>query len=208
MHQRDTFSFTPHIPGGLTTPEQLRQIAAAAEKYGTTLKFTSNGITLMGLALADREAVAAELGSVPESFTAKAVRGITVCTGKPNCPRAQQDSTALGLLLDRKFFGRNTPGKVRIGISACPNCCAEVFVKDIGLFGTAQGFTVVAGGNSGRQARAGRIIASGVPAERIPSVIRLLLDYYRQYAKDKERLGDTLDRAGWDELIAAVTKES
>ncbi|SDF60577.1 hypothetical protein [Sporolituus thermophilus] len=133
LNKRVKFPVTPHIPGGLTTPEQLRQIAAVAEKYGGRLKIVGNGITIMGLSLADGEKALAELGCKPESFIAKSVRAVAMCPGKPDCPMAQQDSTALGLALDSEFFGQQAPGKVRIGVSGCPNCCAEVFVKDIGV---------------------------------------------------------------------------
>jgi len=145
LNKRVKFPVTPHIPGGLVTPETLRRIASAAEKYGGTLKIIGSGITIMGLNLADGEAVLAELGVSPESFIGKSVRSVAICPGKPHCPMAQQDSAALGLLLDKEFFGQGTPAKVRLGVSGCPNCCAESFVKDIGMFATAQGFTLAAG---------------------------------------------------------------
>lgn len=198
LNKRVKFPVTPHIPGGLVTPELLHSIAEAAQSYGGTLKIAGNSITIMGLNLADGEKVLAALGCKGESFIAKAVRGVTFCPGKPNCPMAQQDSTALGLALDEEFFGQEMPGKVRIGVSGCPNCCAEVFVKDIGMYGTAKGYQLVIGGNSGRNAQIAKVIAENLPAEKIPSAVRLILDYYRQKGKNKERLGQTLERLGWD----------
>jgi NAD(P)H-nitrite reductase large subunit len=207
LNKRVKFPVTPHFPGGLATPEQLRQLAAVAEKYGGELKIIGGGITIMGLSLADGEAALAELGISPESFVAKAVRSVAMCPGKPHCPLAQQDSTALGLALDKDFFGQAAPAKVRLGASGCPNCCAEIFVKDIGMFGTARGFTLVVGGNAGRKARIGRIVAVGVPFDCIRKMVGSVLDFYRKHGEDKERLGDTLDRAGWDDFITAVVPE-
>lgn len=204
INKRIKFPVTPHIPGGMTTPEELRRIADIAEKYGGTLKIVGGSITMLGLNLADGEKALAELGAKPESFIAKSVRAVGICPGRPHCPMAQQDGTSLGLALDEEFFGQDTPGKLRMAISSCPNCCAEVFVRDIGLFGIKQGFTLVLGGNAGRQAQVGRVAAVGVPAASIQPLIRDILQYYRRHGREKERLGDTLARTGWDEFISAV----
>lgn len=204
LGKRVKFPVSPHIPGGLASPDQLRQLAAVADKYGGTVKIIGGGITIMGLSLADGEAALAELGVQGESFIAQAVRSVAICPGKPHCPMARQDSSALGLELDHLYYGRATPGKVRLGVSGCPNCCAEVFVKDIGLFATAEGYTLVVGGNAGRQARVGRVIAEGLPADRVPAVVGAILDYYSRHGRTKERLGDTLDRVGWEKFIATI----
>lgn len=202
LNKRVKFPVTPHIPGGLTTPEQLRQLADTAEKFGGTLKIVGSSITIMGLNLADGEKALAELGAKPESFIAKSVRPVNMCPGKPHCPMAQQDSTGLGLSLDDEFFGQETPAKIRIGVSGCPNCCAEVFVKDIGLYGTAKGFVIAVGGNSGRKAQIAQVVAEGVPSDKISAIINSILEYFREHGQAKERLGQAIDRLGWDEFKA------
>lgn len=200
LNKRIKFPVTPHIPGGLTTSKQLRQIADIADQYGGSLKIVGNAITIMGITLADGEKVIAELGCKGESFIAKAVRSVSFCPGKPNCPRALQDSSSLGLELDEEFFGEELPGKLRIAVSGCPNCCVEPLVKDIGMYGTAQGYTLAVGGSSGLKAQIARVVAEKIPAEEIAPIIRSILAYYRKQGKSKERLGQTIDRLGWDEF--------
>lgn len=207
LNKRVKFPVTPHIAGGLATPDQLRQLADAAEEFGGTLKIVGNSITIMGLSLADGEKVLTKLGQKPESFIAKSVRAVNMCPGKPHCPMAQQDSTELGLQLDDEFFGQETPAKVRIGVSGCPNCCAEVFVKDIGLYGTAKGYLMAVGGNPGRKAQIAQVVAQGIPSEAVAPIIRDILEYFRKHGQTKERLGQMLDRLGWDEFKAAVIPE-
>jgi NAD(P)H-nitrite reductase large subunit len=201
---RATLPVTPHLPGGYATPEQLHNIAAAAAKYGGTLKITTGSIAILGLTPADGQKVLDELALAPESFSARSVRAVAMCPGNPYCPMAKQDGTGLGLALDQKFFGQPLPAKLRMGVSACPNCCAEVFVKDIGVYGTPAGYVLVIGGNSGRNAEAGRIIAEQLPAAQVISIIENILNYYRQFGEPKERLGQMLDRIGWDDFIASV----
>lgn len=198
LNKRIKFPVTPHIPGGLTTANQLRQIADMADQYGGSLKIVGNTITIIGISIADGEKVIAELGCKPESFIAKAVRSVSFCPGKPNCPRALQDSSQLGMKLDEEFFGYELPGKLRIAVSGCPNCCVEPLVKDIGMYGTAKGYTLGVGGSSGLQAQVAKIIAEKIPAEEISSIVSSILNYYKEHGKSKERLGQTIERLGWD----------
>lgn len=207
LNKRVKFPVTPHIPGGLATPDQLRQLAEIADKYGGTLKIVGSSITIMGLNLVDGEKALAELGTTPESFIAKSVRAVNMCPGKPHCPMAQQESTELGLQLDDEFFGHETPAKVRIGVSGCPNCCAEIFVKDIGLYGTAKGYVMAVGGNPGRKAQIAKVVADGIPNDEITPIIRSILEYFKQNGQAKERIGQTIERLGWAEFKSAAIPE-
>jgi len=204
LNKRIKFPVTPHIPGGLTTSKQLRQIADIADQYGGSLKIVGNAITIIGLTLADGEKAITELGCQGESFIAKAVRSVSFCPGKPNCPRALQDSTPLGLALDNEFFAQELPGKLRIGVSGCPNCCAEPLVKDIGMYGTNKGYVLAVGGSSGLKAQVAKVIAKNVPSEEISPIIQSILSYYRKHGQSKERLGETIDRMGWSEFIKDI----
>lgn len=195
-----TFVVVPHIPGGMATPDQLRNIAALAEKYNGILKVANSSIKIIGLSVTNREVILNELDLLGLAHC-NSILAFAVCLGKTYCRKAQQDSQALGLLLGRKLQDIATPRKVKIGISGCHNCCTDIFVKDIGMFGTAQGYTLVAGGNSGRRPRAGRILASGIVPEDVSSIIMKIFMYYQQCANEKERIGDMLDRVGWDDCI-------
>ncbi len=199
-----TLPLAPRLPGGLATPAMLHQLADVAERYGGTIKIAGNSIVILGLNFEDRALALAELGLDNQSLSAKAVRGVAICAGKPHCPRAVQDSTALGLALDTQFYGTELPGKLRMGVSGCPNCCAEVFVKDIGLYGVAAGYTVIVGGNSGRKAQAGRIVAEKVPADKVIPLIEKIIDYYRTFGLPGERLGYTIDRLGFEDFTAYI----
>ena len=195
------FSFIPHLPGGIVTPEMLRKIAAVAEKYQGRLRIAGNSVIIAGLTLADSEQVAAELGVPGESHIASSVRAVTFCPGKPDCARGLAESSRLGLELDEEFWRQEVPAKLRIGVSGCPNCCAEVFVKDIGLYATAKGYRLIVGGNSGHKAQIGRIVAENLAHEKVAPAIRLVLDFYRKNGENRERLGQTINRVGWEVFL-------
>ena len=203
-HQRTTLPLVPRLPGGLVTPVMLRHLADIAEKYTGVIKVASNSIVILGLNSQDRTLALAELGLDSQSLSAKAVRSVVVCAGKPYCSRAMQDSTALGLALDNEFYGVELPGKLRIGVSGCPNACSEVFVKDIGLYGVSAGYTVVVGGNSSRQARPGRIITEKIPPAEVLPLVTKIIAYYKSYGQPGERLGQTMSRRGFEDLAIAA----
>lgn len=194
----------PRLPAGLITPVMLRKLADIAEKYEGVIKIAGNSIVILGLRPEHHALALSELGLDTQSLSAKAVRSVVVCAGKPHCPRSLEDSTQLGLELDTKFYGTELPGKLRIGVSGCPNGCSEIFVKDIGLYGVAAGYTVIAGGNSGRKAQAGRIVAEKVPPDKVAALIEKIVDYYRTYGKPGERLGQTIDRLGFEDFVTCI----
>ncbi len=48
-----------------------------------------------------------------------------------------------------EFFSEfELPAKVKIGVSGCPLCCGESFVRDIGMFAKKKGWTFIVGGEA------------------------------------------------------------
>ena len=135
--QRDktTYAVAPHIPCGVVSPDKLRKIADVAEKYNVAaLKITSAArIAIVGLREDQVDDVWNDLGMVPGAGVGLCVRSIKACPGTTFCKRGMLDSLSMGLKLDEIYHGLETPGKLKIGVSGCPNQCAEVCIKDIGL---------------------------------------------------------------------------
>ncbi|HEY3422873.1 MAG TPA: NAD(P)/FAD-dependent oxidoreductase [Methanocellaceae archaeon] len=146
QRDRETYSVSPHIAGGFCTPELLRKIADIAEKYGAKyVKLTgSQRIALMGVHEDDIDHIWAETGDSKKAI-GPSMRSIKVCPGTLMCKRAVQDSTGLGLALDRAYYGQPAPAKFKMGVSGCPNCCSDSWMKDVGFFGSAKGFKVTVG---------------------------------------------------------------
>ncbi|MGC4066028.1 MAG: hypothetical protein QM784_15535 [Polyangiaceae bacterium] len=202
--QRDRVSYAiaPHTPCGLVTPELLRRIADVAERYGcTAIKLTSaERIAMIGLASQDIDTVWRELGMLPGGVTGDVVRSVKVCPGTQHCKRGQQDSIAVGLVLDARYHGKSMPGKMKIGVSGCPNQCSETWFKDIGIVGTKPGWDLLVGGSGGAVAQIGSRIAKGVSTERILELVAGTIAFYRAEARPKERLYRTLARVGIERL--------
>ncbi|WP_300535776.1 nitrite reductase large subunit NirB, partial [uncultured Mameliella sp.] len=136
--QKDgTYSVMPRMWGGMTTPQELVAIAQAAEKYGATVKVTGGQrIDLLGVKKEDLPAIWADLnaaGMVSGHAYTKGLRTVKTCVGSDWCRFGTQDSTGLGIKLEKRLWGSWTPHKVKLGVSGCPRNCAEATCKDIGI---------------------------------------------------------------------------
>jgi NAD(P)H-nitrite reductase large subunit len=206
QRDRETYAIAPHLPCGLVTPAILRKLADVAEKYQLpALKITSaERIALIGIKEAEVDKVWADLDMERGQVVGICVRSIKACPGTSYCKRGQQDSLGVGLILDSKYHGLQLPGKMKMGVSGCPNQCGETNFKDIGLVGTPKGWRVYVGGNGGTSARIGQLLVQNLDTDSALAMVEKVLDYYRANAKPKERLGKTLERLGLDDMKRAL----
>lgn len=206
QRDRETYGVAPHIPCGVATPEILRRIADVAEKFGVPMvKITSAArIALLGIKESDVDAVWAELQMDPGNVVGICVRSIKACPGTTFCKRGQQDSLGVGLALDKRYHGMELPGKMKIGVSGCPNQCGETSFKDIGLVGTPKGWRVYVGGNGGTMPRIGEVLTQRVETDEALALVDRIVAFYRANAKPRERVGRMIERLGLSQLEEGV----
>ncbi|HVS22485.1 MAG TPA: nitrite reductase large subunit NirB, partial [Gammaproteobacteria bacterium] len=158
--QRDgTYSVVPRIWGGVTSAKELRAIADVAEKYAVpTVKFTGGQrLDLLGVKKEDLPKVWKDLnaaGLVSGHAYGKALRTVKTCVGKEWCRFGTQDSTGLGIKIERATWGSWHPHKVKLAVSGCPRNCAEATIKDLGVVCVESGYELHVGGNGGIKVRA------------------------------------------------------
>ncbi len=206
--QRDkqTFAVAPHIACGVVQPETLRRLANVAEKYGAqALKITSaSRIAIVGVQEKDVEAIWSELGMSPGFAVGLCVRSVKACPGTTFCKRGQQDSLSLGLKLDGRYHGMELPGKFKMGVSGCPNQCAETCIKDIGFVGSPKGWRMLVGGNGGAKPRLSQELARDLTEEQAIQLADKVIAYYKANGGTHRRLGAVIDKIGFDEFKKAV----
>jgi len=206
--QRDkqTYAVAPHIPCGVVKPDTLRKLADVAEKHGAAaLKITSAArIAIVGVDEKDVDAIWSELGMSPGFAIGLCVRSVKACPGTTFCKRGIQDSLALGLKLDEKYHGLELPGKLKIGVSGCPNQCAETCIKDIGLVGIPKGWRLLVGGNGGAKPRLSKELVKDVTTEEAIELVEKIIEYYKDNARPHQRLGSMIEKIGFDEFKAAM----
>ena len=206
--QRDkqTYAVAPHLPCGVVTPEMLRKLADVAEKYeAAALKVTSAArVAIVGLKEEDIDNVWAELGAAPGATVGLCVRSVKACPGTTFCKRGMQDSLSVGMKLDEKYHGVEMPGKLKLGVSGCPNQCAETCIKDVGLVGTKSGWRVLVGGNGGGRPRLSQELVRDLSEEEALALVDKILDYFKANAKPHQRLGAMIEKIGFEAFKEAI----
>ncbi len=210
--QKDgTFSVIPRIYGGVTTAEDLIKIGEVAKKYSVPMvKFTGGQrIDLLGIKKEDLPGVWADLGMPSGHAYTKALRTVKTCVGTDFCRYGTNDSTKLGIALEKRFQGFEFPAKVKLGVSGCPRNCAESTVKDVGVVATEGGeWEILVGGAAGAHVRRTDVLCRVKTQDEAMRVIGRFLIYYRDNAKWIERTYDFVPRLGIENLRKIIVDDS
>ena len=84
--------------------------------------------------------------------------------------------------------------KVKVGISGCQLNCCESYVRDLGIFGKKNGWTLVFGGNGARKPRIGDVIDENMSDEQVLELAVKVLAYYNANAENRERTARFMER--------------
>ncbi|MGI4950894.1 MAG: nitrite reductase large subunit NirB [Janthinobacterium lividum] len=200
--QKDgTYSVVPRMWGGLTTSGELRAIADVVDKFGIpTVKVTGGQrIDLLGVKREDLPAVWKDLnaaGMVSGHAYGKALRTVKTCVGSEWCRFGTQDSTGMGVALERMTWGSWFPAKVKLAVSGCPRNCAESSIKDFGIIAVDSGWELSVGGNGGIHLRGTEPLAKVETADEVKEYCGAFLQLYREDARYLERTAHWVGRRG------------
>ncbi|QXG75974.1 nitrite reductase large subunit NirB [Modestobacter sp. L9-4] len=210
--QRDgTFSVVPQIKGGVTTPAQLRTIADVAEKYEVPMVKITGGqrIDLLGVRKEDLPAMWNDLGMPSGYAYGKSFRTVKTCVGSDFCRFGLGDSTQLGIDLETRFQGIESPAKMKLAVVGCPRNCAEAYVKDVGVVAVGNGkWEVYVGGAAGATIRKGDLLATVDSPEAVIELSGRFMQYYRENANWLERTYDFVPRIGLEKIKAVLLEDS
>jgi nitrite reductase (NADH) large subunit len=209
--QKDgTFSVVPQIPGGITSPAQLRRIADVAEKYHVPLVKLTGGqrIDLLGVRKDDLPKVWCDL-DMPSGFAyGKSYRTCKSCVGSDFCRFGLGDSIALALKIENEFQGFDSPHKMKLATAGCPRNCSEAMVKDVGAVAVEGGkWEIYVGGAAGSSVRKGDVLCVVDRHGEVLKYMGRFVQYYRENAKYLERTHGFVQRLGIDKIRAVVVED-
>ena len=200
--QRDgTYSVVPRMWGGMTSANELRAIADVVDKFAIPAVKVTGGqrIDMLGVKKEDLPAVWSDLnkaGLVSGHAYAKALRTVKTCVGKEWCRFGTQDSTGLGIKLEKFLWGSWTPAKVKLAVSGCPRNCAEATCKDIGVICVDSGYDIVFAGAAGLDIKGTEALGHVDTQEEAIEVIAALVQLYREQGRYLERIYKWAARVG------------
>jgi nitrite reductase (NADH) large subunit len=202
--QKDgTYSVVPRMWGGVTTPAELRAIADAADRYAVPMVKVTGGqrIDLLGVKKEDLPAIWADLnaaGMVSGHAYSKGLRTVKTCVGSEFCRFGTQDSTGLGVKLEKLLWGSWTPAKVKLGVSGCPRNCAEATCKDIGVICVDSGYQISVAGAAGLEVKETELLITVATEEEAMEVIAAFTQLYRENSRYLHRIYKWVAKVGLD----------
>jgi len=202
--QKDgTYSVVPRMWGGLTNPRELRAIADVVEKYNAPMVKVTGGqrLDIFGIRKEDLPAVWADLnaaGMVSGHAYGKALRTVKTCVGSEWCRFGTQDSTGLGVKLEKMSWGSWMPHKFKIAVSGCPRNCAEATIKDFGVICVESGYELHIGGNGGIKVRVTDLLCKVATEQEALDHCGAFIQLYREEARYLERTAPWVERVGLD----------
>ena len=212
--QKDgTYSVVPRMWGGMTSAKELRAIADVADKFSIPAVKVTGGqrIDLLGIKKEDLPAVWSDLnaaGMVSGAAYAKGLRTVKTCVGTDWCRFGTQDSTGLGIKLEKFMWGSWTPAKVKLAVSGCPRNCAEATCKDIGVICVDSGYDIHFAGAAGLDIKGTELLTHVNTEEDAMEMIVALTQLYREQGHYLERIYKWAKRVGIDSIRQNIVDDA
>ena len=210
--QKDgTFSVVPQMKGGVTTPDQLRRIADVAEKWDVPMVKLTGGqrIDLLGIRKEDLPGVWADLGMPSGYAYGKSFRTVKTCVGQDFCRFGVGDSTKLGIEIEDRFQGLESPGEDEAGGLRLPpelrgvlrqgRRCGRHRRRPLGDLRRRR---------RRRHIRKGDLLATVDDPEAVMTLTGRFMQYYRENANWLERTYAFVPRIGIEFLREVIVDDS
>jgi nitrite reductase (NADH) large subunit len=212
--QKDgTYSVVPRMWGGMTSSGELRAIADVVDKFDIPAVKVTGGqrIDMLGIKKEDLPAVWADLGKagfVSGQAYAKGLRTVKTCVGTNWCRFGTQDSTGLGIRIEKFMWGSWTPAKLKMAVSGCPRNCAEATCKDVGVICVDSGFEIHFAGAAGLDIKGTEVLGLVRTEDEALEYIVALSQMYREQGRYLERIYKWAKRVGLDEIRRQIMDDA
>ena len=185
-------------PVGRMLPNQMRQIAKLADRYGAGEIRLTVWQSIIIPHVKDED-VAAFLKYLSETgfshSTTNVSGGLVACTGNTGCKFAAANTKGQAKILSDyldKHIELDTP--LNIHLTGCPNSCAQHYIGDIGLQGTpckvgdetVEGYHIVLGGGVDDNRAIAQDVFQSVPFIEIPPLVVSMLQTYLEQREEGE----------------------
>ena len=140
---------------------------------------------------------------------------VICCPGGDYCALANAKSIPIAESIQAQFDDLDylyDLGDLDLNISGCMNACGHHHIGNIGILGVdkkgEEFYQVSLGGDSGQNARVGKILGPSFTAEDIPAVVDKVIQVYTENRQPEEAFVDTVERLGLDPFKERVYAKS
>ncbi|PTY36672.1 sulfite reductase [Saccharospirillum sp. MSK14-1] len=206
-----------YAPGDCTA-DQMRSVAHLADQFSFGELRVSHEQNLI---LADvRQDQLLELWEAAKlvGFATANIGTLTdviCCPGGDYCALANAKSIPIAESIQAQFDDLDylyDLGDLDLNISGCMNACGHHHIGNIGILGVdkkgEEFYQVSLGGDSGQNARVGKILGPSFNAEDIPAVVDKVIQVYTENRQPEEAFVDTVERLGLDPFKERVYAKS
>ncbi len=196
------YSVVPGLNMGIFEPQDFEKILGIINKYDVpATKITgAQRLALLGVDDEQMASLQAELKPFVRETGKNTVTYVQACPGSAWCRFGKRDALAFGKKLEKLSFDEAFTAKVKVGISGCRMCCTEPYIRDVGLFASNKGWTLVFGGNGGSHPRIGDVIANNLNDDEALDLLQKCLIIYQQESRPTQRSARFMERFGIEEL--------
>ncbi|MEM7624191.1 MAG: NirA family protein [Planctomycetota bacterium] len=172
---------------GRMSPDQMRGLAAVAQKYGEgDVRFTVwQNVLIPHVPVDQTDAAVAELNALGLDVSASSfAAGVVACTGKFACQYASAHTKEHGQLAVEHLQDRFTlDSPINIHLTGCTHSCAQHYIGDVGLVGAStpdgrEAYSVYLGGGSDHDQGIARFLAGPVAADELNAFLENLIAVY------------------------------
>ena len=203
------------LPVGRIQADQLNAIAKIADRFGRGyIRLTVwQNLLIPDINDEDIPAVKQAIEDIDLEWQATSARaGLVACTGSRGCKFAGADTKGQAMILAGYLEDHiELDQPLNIHVTGCHHSCAQHYIGDIGLMGTAvtqgadmvDGYHVVIGGGYGSRRRMGRQLFESVAFDDVPPLVHRILSQYMERRKSfDESFVEFASRYSDVELIA------
>lgn len=208
------FTLRTRMPSGNYEAQHLDKLSSISQKYakGIVHLTVRQGLEVPFIRYEDINKVESELknAGVQAGTSGPRLRATTVCPGNNWCKRGLVNTFSLAKRIEEIniICGMDLPHKFKIAISGCPNACTRAQGSEIGVHGQVdaqcKGYTIYIGGCGGRNPRVGIKLDKVFTEEEVLKVIEKVVDFYKNNAKPRQRLGVLIVEYGVDNFLMEV----
>lgn len=190
-----TFSITPHMPLGRIDAGLLETINNVVLRFNLPglQANTAQRVSIEGVPAESVDEIVKMLNGVGD----RCPQSIIACRGHSGCKNGLQETLAMATRVEALLLiHKQMPAHLKIGLSGCPRCCGQSYVKDLGFIGTRKGWILSFGGNGGSKVRCGDEILVNASPDEVLLSLNTVLSFYKENAEKGERTARFVERLG------------